>query len=108
LRKIGVPPLFLPSSFERFIADTDELRHSRAKCEEFAALAQGFLFELGLVGTGKSFLATAILRASYHRLTSQSHEEDSKITAVCQNAFLLVIDEFGIATGGNDADTITP
>lgn len=126
LREIGVPPLFLASRFERFIADTDELRQNLAKCQEFAASARGFLFLLGLVGTGKSFLAAAILRArcrrgdryfrhldlinwlraSYHRPASRSHDEESDIQAVCQEASLLVIDEFGVATGGNDTEVL--
>lgn len=120
--RAGVPPEFQRRSFETFDAATDELRANLAKVQEFAAAPAGFLFLLGRYGTGKTHLAVAALRAfgrgryyrhlqiveelraSYGRRPSA--DDDESIAFRCRNTPLLVLDEFGVAPGGNDAETL--
>lgn len=122
LVRAQVPPLYQKCTFENFVADTAELEYNLAKCREFAAAPHGFLVMLGGVGTGKSRLAAAILRES-HRWGSRyfrhsdvvtrlrasyskahkSRDEEEDVRDSCYDAHLLVIDEIGVAAGGNDA-----
>ena len=124
--RAGFPPLHQRCSFENFTADTDELCANLAKAREFAADPKGFLLMLGRVGTGKTHLAASIvravgrgryfrhldlvnrLRASYARPGRESDPEElpEDIAEACRNASLLVIDELGVATGGNDGDVL--
>jgi DNA replication protein DnaC len=124
--RAGFPPLHQRCSFENFTADTDELQANLAKAREFAADPKGFLLMLGRVGTGKTHLAASIvravgrgryfrhldlvnrLRASYARPGRESDPEElpEDIAEACRNASLLVIDELGVATGGNDGDVL--
>jgi DNA replication protein DnaC len=122
----GFPPLHQQCTFENFTADTDELQANLAKAREFAADPKGILLMLGRVGTGKTHLAASIvralgrgrylrhldlvnrLRASYARPGRESDPEElpEDIAEACRNASLLVIDELGVATGGNDGDVL--
>jgi DNA replication protein DnaC len=124
--KAGVPPLFLRCSFDNFTADTDELRANHAKVRKFAAAPAGFLFLLGLCGTGKTHLAVAALREAgggiYRRHLEivealresygqrprrpDGEDEPGSIADECSDADLLVLDELGVASGGNDAETL--
>lgn len=120
--RAGVPRHLLPCSFETFDANTAELRAHLAKCREFAADPHGLLLLLGKVGNGKSHLAASVLRAfgrgRYFRhldlvnrlRATYGHrdleDEEDGIADVCRNADLLVVDELGVAPGGNDAATL--
>ncbi len=124
LARAGVPPLFQHCSFDNFEADTPELRHHLATVQKFAAAPTGFLFLLGSVGNGKTHLAVSALRAfghgryvrhlqiveelraSYRRPRPADDEEEEGIADRYSGAPLLVLDELGVATGGNDAETL--
>ena len=124
LARAGVPPLFQRCSFASFNADTPELRDNLATVKKFAAAPTGFLVLLGSVGNGKTHLAVSVLRqfgcgryvrhlqiveelrASYHQPRSADDEEEEGIADRYSVAPLLVLDELGVATGGNDAETL--
>lgn len=124
LAKAGVPPLFQRCSFDNFVADTDQLRDNLAKAHEFAAAPTGFLLLLGTVGNGKTHLAAAIrrefgrgryfrhldlvnrLRACYDRPRDDDDGDEPGIADQCRETRLLVVDELGVALGGNDAETL--
>lgn len=122
----GVPKMFLHCNFDNFVSDTAELRANLTKVREFAANPVGFLFLLGRCGTGKTHLAAATLREFggglyYRHLTMIEELRDSyrqgrrfnmrgdpipSIADACRSTSLLVLDELGVAPGGNDADTL--
>jgi DNA replication protein DnaC len=124
LRLAGVPPLFQRCSFGNFDANTSELRDNLATVQKFASAPTGFLFLLGDVGNGKTHLAVSVLRqfgqgryvrhlqlveelrASYHRPRPADDDEEEGIADRYCGAPLLVLDELGVATGGNDAETL--
>lgn len=124
LARAGVPPLLQGCSFESFIADTDELLGHLAKARGFAAAPTGFLLLLGSWGNGKSHLAASVLRAfgrghyfrhldlvnrlraTYARSSAAADEDEPGIADVCRDSDLLVVDELGVAQGGNDAETM--
>ena len=122
----GFQLLHQQCTFENFTAATAELQANLAKAREFAADPKGLLLMLGRVGTGNTHLAASIvravgrgryfrhldlvnrLRASYARPGRESDPEElpEDIAEACRNASLLVIDELGVATGGNDGDVL--
>lgn len=127
LVRAGVPPLFQRRSFANFDADTPELLRNLATVQKFASAPTGFLFLLGDVGNGKTHLAVSVLRqfgqfgqgryvrhlqlveelrASYHRPRPADDDEEEGIADRYCGAPLLVLDELGVATGGNDAETL--
>lgn len=58
-----VPQDYLQCSFENFETPTDEHRTNLAKAREYAAAPAGLLILVGGVGSGKTHLAVACLRA---------------------------------------------
>lgn len=120
----GLPAKYLEATFENYQAKTDELRQNLAACRRYAANPQGFLVMLGKVGTGKTHLGAAILRSAkvgsalYIRQLDavatmreeygqrREYDDSPSIRRRLQSARLLVIDEAGVATGGNDADVL--
>jgi DNA replication protein DnaC len=126
LASAGFQLLHQQCTFENFTAATAELQANLAKAREFAADPKGLLLMLGRVGTGNTHLAASIvravgrgrylrhldlvnrLRASYARPGRESGPEElpEDIAEACRNASLLVIDELGVATGGNDGDVL--
>ncbi len=120
----GVPSRYLEASFAKFTADTGELRANLDACRRFAAKPRGFLVMVGTPGTGKTHLAASIIRSASiksamyirHLDAVARMREDYRQVRECdrsssirrrlQSARLLVIDEAGIATGGNDADVL--
>lgn len=129
VRDVGVPPILEQCSFANFIARTDEDRSNLCKSREFAAAPHGFLLLLGRPGTGKSHLAVSILREhpcrgrytrhldlvgllrDTYRRPSAPRDEDAGLSAKEEldrifKTRLLILDEAGVAPGGNDAETM--
>ena len=61
LERQGVPLISCGCSFGAFILDNDEEREHLEKCKKWANKPRGFALLRGNVGTGKTFLAVAIL-----------------------------------------------
>ncbi|MFO1461059.1 MAG: ATP-binding protein [Verrucomicrobiota bacterium] len=133
--RAGVPPLFRRCSFENFRPDSPELAHNLARTRDFAAAPAGFLFLLGLPGTGKTHLAVSCIRSMRQGTYTRHHtlvealrrsygltarerrhldsaagfsgdEPSARILERARETSILVLDELGVAPGGNDAETI--
>ena len=111
LARAHVPPIFLRCSFSNFNTEAHGSSGHLEICRQFAKAPHGFLFLFGNVGTGKTHLAVAIMRAlllrrlaplfrrhlellEMHRLRYDCEEGDSKATRqILRSEELLVIDE---------------
>lgn len=124
-----IPARFERSTFDNFIADTDEKRHALTVSRDFA---EGFaehakrgatLIFSGKPGTGKSHLAGAILssllsndvryitcldmiRAVRDTWRKDSERSESQLLAYFERLDLLVIDEVGMQYGTDGEQTI--
>lgn len=107
----------LHATFDNYQARTDVDRSNVASCREFAAKGRGFLVMLGPVGTGKSHLAVAVMRAREDarrmmfvtqsrllRKLRDTYRSDAAEDPVKRyaGASLLVLDEVGLSAGGRD------
>ncbi len=134
MEDVEAPPEYRHVSFESFSAATEQLAENLAKAREFSRAPAGFLFMLGNVGTGKTHLALSCLREhgkglysrhgqiiqelrdSYGKPGNGHSGMSAKFAAErwgirdhrdrCRHDSLIVLDELGIAPGGNDAETL--
>lgn len=118
LKRQGVPLISCGCSFRAFIPDTDEERDHLEKCKKWAGNPHGFALLRGDVGTGKTFLAVAMLRdfgdgkfvphskllelheaARLEASRFQSGGEAKERLRKIYDAPLLVIDDVGVSLG---------
>lgn len=126
LGRQGVPPISCGCSFDAFISDNDKEREHLEKCKKWASNPHGLVVLRGDVGTGKTYLAVAILRDFGRgkfvpqRKLLELHEaarlgasrfcggeEAQADLRKIRDASLLVIDDVGVSSGGNkDTDVL--
>lgn len=116
LREAGVfDGNLLHATLDNFVCRTDTDRSNLESARAFVARGKGFLLLLGTMGTGKSHLAVAIMRAMScrARFTTQAAllrrlretYRDAKaedVVETCKRVRLLVLDELGVSGGGKD------
>lgn len=117
LRKQGVEDLnILHATFENFVCHTANDRSNLEKAMAFANNKRGFIHLSGPVGTGKSHLAVAMMRAmdvksarfiTHSRMLRVLRDEYGKreredIIEKVSSIKLLVLDDLGISAGGRD------
>lgn len=126
LRRAGIPERFKDRTFDSFTAETEKqeraLSTASLYAERFSAIRERgcCLLMLGNVGTGKTHLATAILRSVidsgytglYIRVTdvlrlmrsafNRSDVTEQEILDTITGVDLLVLDEVGVAIGDGE------
>lgn len=130
LADCGMPVRFKDKSLDNFRVDTDAQRYAltvaRDYAENFAAKSKrgdGLIFS-GMPGTGKSHLATAILRSAICTRTGRyatcmgairevrdtwrkdSEKSESSVLEAFGSVGLLVLDEIGVQYGTDGEQTI--
>lgn len=126
----AIPLRFIGRSFGNFRAETDAQRHALTVARDFAEQfadnrrkGRGLIFA-GLMGTGKSHLATSILQALLpaHQVRyatcldmiravrdtwrRDSEKTETQVLAYLRDLDLLVIDEVGVQYGTDGEQTI--
>lgn len=123
----GVPHKLLYATFENFDARDDDYNIAKAKATAWRSVFKqygngcGFVILYGSVGTGKSHLAVAALKAMGDglfithadlvaglRATYSSQEPDAqrRFFARYQSAPALVLDEIGVRSAGRDEEDL--
>ncbi len=117
-QRLGIPEKYWGETLDVLSYDTEKCREHLKLCRAYEANPRGFLLLLGNPGTGKTHAACAILgKHGAGWFTSQSdlivamrerynNPALLNVRAKAITAPLLVIDEIGVASGGNDAATI--
>lgn len=118
LQEFGVPLNLCNATLENWMPGNESEAGVLAKVREFAAARRGFLVLLGGLGTGKSHLATAVLRTFERawfvkqsdllrrlRQTYRDRDADDPVDRA-QYAGCLVLDEIGLSAGGRDEPTL--
>jgi DNA replication protein DnaC len=114
-QQLRIPEKFWGASLDDLTYDTEKCRRFHEVCRKFESDPRGFLLLLGNPGNGKTHIACAILgnrgRGLFisqsdlidaHRRTYRD-EAAENVRQKAINTPLLVLDEIGVATGGNDA-----
>lgn len=114
LARSGVPQRLVDSDFDNWKPRTAGDTQALNAVKTFAQKGTGFLILSGQVGLGKSHLAVAVMRQrGCGRMLTQnnlivrlrerySNEYAQNILEKCKATKLLVLDEFGFASGGRD------
>lgn len=114
LARAGVPQRLVDSDFDNWKPRTASDMKALTVVKTFAEKGNGFLILSGQVGLGKSHLAVAVMRhRRCGRMLTQnnlivrlrerySNEYAENILEKCKASKLLVLDEFGFASGGKD------
>ena len=114
LRKAGVPDRLLHCSLANWKPEDAAGEAVLAKVREYSVAPRGrFLILFGSVGSGKSHLATGVLRAASGLFRTQarllrqlrdSYNDDEVRNPIneCQDAKLFVLDDVGLSGGGRD------
>ena len=114
LSRVGVPANLLHCSFTNFKSKSDAHTKAAADALMFSTRKTGVLQLLGPVGTGKTHLAIAIMRAvKAGRIITQlallnsvreryRNDYAPDMVKKCKETHLLVLDEVGLSVGGRD------
>jgi DNA replication protein DnaC len=119
--KRGVPSRVIEATFRSYRTDGDRSEQKRAVVDDvqrWLMKRTGFLLLLGKPGTGKGHLAASCLRSNGDGLwiehvnlladlrTSYTLKTTDALVASWQDAEMLVLDEFGLSSGGADEEPV--
>lgn len=113
LKLSGVPEELLLETFETYKPRCPQEERALEQARKFTQVNAGFLFLLGTTGTGKSHLATCILRAAksglfitqadlLEALRNSYGSRNERTIEKARTCRLLVLDEIGLSAGGKD------
>lgn len=110
----GVPKLLLSATIENWIPKSAKDKENLESILQFMRKPKGFLVLLGVIGTGKSHLAVAVMRqfksavfvkqSALLRRLRATYADRKAVDPIeeCQGTGLLVLDDFGLSAGGKD------
>ncbi len=114
-RKTGIPEKCLQASFDNFITDTPEKKNVLDRARLQVSKNRGFIIMSGEKGTGKSHLASAIIKEAKFgkfitqadlmgelRKTYELHKGQEELVEKYRKTKVLVIDELDTAVKGVD------
>lgn len=115
LEKNGVPSLLTGATFDNWTPRDDAEAEQRDRVREFCNARRGFLLLCGSIGTGKSHLAIAALRAfdgygwfvtqsGFLRALRETYQDENAPDPIvrAKRASLFILDEAGVSVGGRD------